>query len=536
MASNPSGKVKTHYVCQSCGHVSAKWLGRCPGCEAWNTLVEERIQPLVADSSLAAVRSEFRGMGKSRGAQKQLDDAEEAAFFAKESKALVREGRGGVAMDTYAHGPSISSGQGPDWVPLESNEDETNAATRANLSGKDTHRRISTGLGELDRVLGGGLLPDSFILLGGDPGIGKSTLLLQMARGVISSSQDVRILYVSGEESIEQIRGRARRLGIESRGRIFLAAETQLERVFATVKELEPNVIVMDSLQTFSSGYLQAAPGSVSQVREVAARLMALAKSAGIAVWLVGHVTKEGSIAGPKVVEHMVDTVLYFEGDGGHTYRLLRTVKNRFGSTRELGVFEMEGEGLAEVSNPSSLFLSERKEAVSGTAITSSMEGSRPLLIELQALVAPSGLAVPRRTSVGMDSSRISLIAAILERHMRVKLAQNDLFFNVAGGLKLSEPACDLAAAAAIWSSVEERALPPDWVWMGELGLTGEVRRIGQIDSRLTEAGKLGFTTAVIPEATPRALLERWKTANKDGVRLKTVARVSDIGKVLERG
>jgi len=538
MASPSGGKIKTHYVCQSCGHINAKWLGRCPGCEAWNTLVEERIQPQVAESSLAAVRSEFKTLGgKARAVRQSVDDAEESAFFAKEERALAREGRSGVALDSFPHGTSISRGNAPDWVPLE--EEPASGATsarHANDIGRDTHRRIATGMGELDRVLGGGLIPDSFILLGGDPGIGKSTLLLQMARGVIASGPDLRILYVSGEESIEQIRGRARRLGIESRGRIYLAAETQLERVFATVKELEPHVIVMDSLQTFSSGYLQSAPGSVSQVREVAARLMALAKSAGIAVWLVGHVTKEGSIAGPKVVEHMVDTVLYFEGDGGHSYRLLRTVKNRFGSTRELGVFEMEGEGLAEVSNPSSLFLSERREAVAGTAITSSMEGSRPLLIELQALVAPSGLAVPRRTSVGMDSSRISLIAAILERHLRVKLAQNDLFFNVAGGLKLSEPACDLAAAAAIWSSIEERALPPDWVWMGELGLTGEVRRIGQIDTRLTEAGKLGFKTAVIPEATPKSLLERWRISNSEGVRIRTIARVGDIGRVLEKG
>ena len=536
MATPSTGKTKTHYVCQSCGHVSAKWLGRCQGCEAWNTLIEERIQPQAAESSLAAVRSEFKGLNKSPKAKASLDDAEEAAFFAKEQAALAREGRSGIAMDSFGpHGASISRGNGPDWVSLddEDSEGEPSATVRANQTGKDTHRRITTGMGELDRVLGGGLIPDSFILLGGDPGIGKSTLLLQMARGVIAKNENTRILYVSGEESIEQIRGRSRRLGVESKGRIFLAAETQLERVFATVKELEPNVIVMDSLQTFSSGYLQSAPGSVSQVREVAARLMALAKSAGIAVWLVGHVTKEGSIAGPKVVEHMVDTVLYFEGDGGHSYRLLRTVKNRFGSTRELGVFEMEGEGLAEVSNPSSLFLSERKEAVSGTAITTSMEGSRPLVIELQALVVPSGLAVPRRTSVGLDSARISLIAAILERHMRVKLAQNDLFFNVAGGLKLSEPACDLAAAAAIWSSIEERPLPSDWVFMGELGLTGEVRRIGQIDQRLTEAGKLGFTTAVIPESTPKNVLERWRAANEDGVRIKTVTRVSDIGRVL---
>jgi DNA repair protein RadA/Sms len=348
-----------------------------------------------------------------------------------------------------------------------------------------------------------------------------------MAKGLRETHEDVKILYVSGEESIDQIRGRAHRMGVRSKGQIFLAAETHLERVFGTVKELKPHVLVMDSLQTFSTEFVQSAPGSVSQVREVAARLMALAKSAGVSVWLVGHVTKEGTIAGPKTVEHMVDTVLYFEGEGGHTYRLLRTVKNRFGSTRELGVFEMEGEGLQEVKNPSSLFLSERTSPVSGTAVGAPLEGSRPLLVELQALVSSSGLAMPRRTSVGMDSARISLLAAILEKHLKLSLAEDDLFFNVAGGFRLNEPACDLAAAAAIWSSAEDRALPLGWVFVGEVGLTGEVRRVSQTDLRIEEAKRLGFNTIVIPESSHRAILEKYK---KDPtVKIITISQMDEL-------
>lgn len=394
-------------------------------------------------------------------------------------------------------------------------------------------KRLNTGLSELNRVLGGGLVPDSFTLLGGDPGIGKSTLLLQMAKGLSEQSRTattpLKLLYVSGEESIDQIRGRAFRLGVRSTGQIFLMAETQLEKVFASLKELKPDIVIMDSLQTFSSGFLESAPGSVSQVREVASRLMTLAKTAGIAVILVGHVTKDGNIAGPKVVEHIVDTVLYFEGDGGQSYRLLRTVKNRFGSSRELGVFEMEGEGLREVTNPSALFLSERSSPVSGTAVAASVEGSRPILVELQALVAPSPLAQPRRTAVGMDGARIALIAAILERHVKVSLAQKDLFFNVSGGLRLSEPACDLAAAAAIWSSAVSAAVPQNWVMLGELGLTGEVRRVSQPEARLEEAKKLGFQAAVLP----KSVMER--VGRFSGMKLYPVSRIEDLAQILNQ-
>jgi DNA repair protein RadA/Sms len=492
-------KIKTQYTCQACGYTSPKWLGRCPGCEAWSSFVEERPSassgnvPAASEGSLSSVREEFRTL---------RDSALEEAGL---------------------HGPLVT---GKGWVALDDDESDSEGGEKAKSR---PMRRHSTGMAELDRVLGGGMVVDSFTLLGGDPGIGKSTLLLQMARGLLEKQPQLKLLYVSGEESIDQIRGRARRLGVRGGAQVFLAAETQLERVFAAVKELKPDVVVMDSLQTFSSGFLQGAPGSVGQVREVSARLMALAKSARVAVWLVGHVTKEGSIAGPKVVEHMVDTVLYFEGEGGHTYRLLRTVKNRFGSTRELGVFEMEGEGLREVTNPSALFLSERKEAAPGTATTASLEGSRPLLVELQALVAPTGLAVPRRTSVGMEGTRISLIAAILERHMGLKLANQDLFFNVAGGLRLAEPACDLAAAAAIWSSFEDQAFPTDWLFVGELGLTGEVRRVSQLEVRLTEAKKLGFQTAVVPKL---AGLKDFKIPK--GLRVIELERVRELSKILK--
>ncbi|MBC7386408.1 MAG: DNA repair protein RadA [Cryobacterium sp.] len=469
-AKNP----KTQYVCQECGYTAAKWLGRCPTCEAWNSMLEEKPDANVSVAgSLSSVREDFKAY-KDLGKKSQ------------------------------------------DYVSLDSVDSAT------------AKRRLFTGMIELDRTLGGGLVPDAFTLLGGDPGIGKSTLLLQLAKGLLDQQPELKILYVSGEESLDQIAARARRMKVEGKGRIFLAAETQLERVFATVHELKPDVLFMDSLQTFSSNYSQSAPGSVSQVREITSRLMMLAKTGGVAVWLVGHVTKEGSIAGPKTIEHMVDTVLYFEGEGSQSYRLLRTVKNRFGSTNELGVFEMESDGLKEVRNPSSLFLSERSESVSGVAITASLEGSRPLLVELQSLVVPSGLAMPRRTAVGMEQSRLSILAAILERHMGLPLIQKDLFFNVSGGLRLSEPAIDLAAAAAIWSSVEEISIPGDWMFLGELALTGEVRRAPLMDVRISEARKLGFSTVVVPENSPK------KIFSESGIKILTVSRVRDLVKILK--
>ncbi len=431
-------KQKTQFSCQSCGTVSVKWLGRCNECGAWNSYVEEKITKPSEQKLQSSVREDFR--------------------------------QGGNA-------------------PVRLSDPLPESVKRA---------RTLTGLTELDRVLGGGMMPDGFVLLGGDPGIGKSTILLQVASGFASQGTDT-VLYASGEESLEQIRGRAMRLNVQGLDRILIAAETQIEKVFELVKTHSPKLLVVDSLQTFSTAHVESAPGTVSQVREVTSRLMMLAKSAGIAVWLVGHVTKDGNIAGPKVVEHLVDTVLYFEGDSGQSMRMLRAVKNRFGNTNELGVFEMTPEGLQDVSNPSALFLSERTEPTAGTAVTPLLEGTRPLLVELQALVVPSAFPNPKRTAVGMDSQKLSLITAILEKYAHVSLVQLDLYFNVAGGLRIQETSADLAAAAAILSALNETPLPDNTAFIGELGLTGEVRRVSQLETRLEEAKKLGFKCVVVP-------------------------------------
>lgn len=457
-------KTKTQYTCQSCGHSTLKWLGRCPECGTWNSFVEEKITQ-TKDSSISSVREQFKTDGKPR--------------------------------------PSI----------VKLGEDIGEAGAR---------HRITTGSPELDRVLGGGMVRDGFVLIGGDPGIGKSTLLLQVAQGLSDHGVN-KALYVSGEESIEQIQARARRLKIKNDDRIFLAAETQLEKVLEIVKDLRPELLIMDSLQTFSTGFVESAPGTVSQVREVTSRLMNLAKSAGVSVWLVGHVTKDGSIAGPKIVEHLVDTVLYFEGDSGQTMRMLRTVKNRFGNTNELGVFEMTAEGLVDVANPSSLFLSERTEAAMGTAIVSTLEGSRPLLVELQALTVPSPFATPRRTSVGLDSQKLAILTAVLEKHVGATLLNQDLFFNVAGGLRLSEPACDLASMAAILSAIQETPIPSSKVFLGEVGLTGEVRKVSQIELRIDEAKKLGFKEVVLPAS------QMDRVSKMKGIILTPISHVQEL-------
>lgn len=461
-------KVKTRYSCRECGQISPKWLGQCTACQSWNTLEEEtNFVEKIDDKSLNRIREDHR---KSDSAPLLLEDISEV----------------------------------------------------------DSRRRYKTPYSELNRVLGGGLVPDSFTLLGGDPGIGKSTLLLQTVGGLLREYKELIALYVSGEESAEQIRGRALRLGIQSDRRLYLSAESQLEKVFTQVQELKPQILIMDSLQTFSTLHSQSSPGSPSQMREVTARLMALAKSAGIAIWIVGHVTKEGMIAGPKMVEHMVDTVLYFEGEAAQNFRLLRTVKNRFGSNQEIGVFEMDEEGLREVTNPSSLFLCDRSVPIEGTAVTASLEGTRPLLVELQSLVVASGLAMPRRTSVGMDASRVVLLSAILERYMGVQLAGRDLYFNVSGGLKISEPACDLGAVAAIWSSCESKPIPSGVLWVGELSLTGEVKRGSQIELRLSEGKKLGFHSIVIGQkAIPPKLKEM-------GLKIYSVGHVREIPSIIQ--
>jgi len=357
-------------------------------------------------------------------------------------------------------------------------------------------RRITTGIRELDRVLGGGVVEGSVVLVGGDPGIGKSTLLIQAASNL--SERSGRVLYVSGEESPEQIKLRAERLSICSDS-IMLLSETNLEDIINAASEMLPGMVVIDSIQTMYTEELTSAPGSVGQVRECAARLMNFAKRSRIPLFIIGHVTKEGAIAGPRVLEHIVDTVLYFEGDRGHAFRVLRTVKNRFGSTNEIGVFEMTDSGLLAIENPSELFLSGRPDNVSGSTVIASIEGTRPLLIELQALVSPTTFGMPRRTCIGVDFNRVNLLIAVLEKIAGIHLGGMDIFVNVVGGIKIIEPAVDLGVIAAIASSLREVPINPATIVFGEAGLTGEIRAVNQADARIREAEKIGFKRAIIP-------------------------------------
>lgn len=419
-------RSKTIFSCQECGHQSTRWLGRCPGCGEWNSLIEERAE--------------------------------------KQSKPV----RG-------------ISGSGP--VPV------TEIIT-------SEEERYSTGLQELDRVLGGGLVPGSLVLVGGDPGIGKSTLLLQAAAAL--ASRVGKVLYVSGEESARQIKMRAERVGA-LQANLLLMAETDMAVVERIIKDSTPKAVILDSIQTVYHPEVTSAPGSVSQVRESTGTLMRLAKGSGIPIFLVGHVTKEGTLAGPRVLEHMVDTVLYFEGDRHQTYRILRTVKNRFGSTNELGIFEMQGGGLSEVSNPSELFINQRSTNIAGSAIVSSLEGTRPLLVEIQALVCPTGFGTPRRMSSGVDYNRVALIMAVLERRVGLRLSSYDAYVSAVGGVKLDEPAADLAVALAIASSFKEVPLQDRLVLLGEVGLTGEIRPVAGMDKRLQEAAKLGYAICIGP-------------------------------------
>lgn len=424
-------KRKSVFVCQSCGYEAPKWLGKCPGCMAWNTLVEELEAPKAKHTSLGV-----------------------------------------------------------------DNKDQN--TTPVPLSEIKMHReqRLDTRIAELNRVLGGGLVPGSFILVGGDPGIGKSTLILQAAYQF--AAQGKKILYVSGEESVQQIQLRANRLKINSE-HLHLLAEVDLERIHHFVMEMKPTLLVIDSIQTMIHPDVSSAPGSVGQVRESTAYLLRIAKTLGIATVLVGHVTKQGEIAGPRILEHMVDTVLYFEGDQHHSYRLLRSVKNRFGSTHEMGIFEMKEHGLVEVANPSEMFLSERPQGVAGSTIVATMEGTRPLLIEIQALLSPTIFPTPRRTTTGFDYNRIAMIMAVLEKRVGLLLQNQDAYVNVVGGVRISEPTTDLGVAVSIASSFRDRAVSPHDVMIGEIGLTGEVRGVPRIEQRINEAKKMGFRRAIIP-------------------------------------
>ncbi len=431
-------KSRTFYVCQVCGSQSPKWMGRCPDCGEWNSMVEE--QELNASST---------------------------------------------SMEKLKAGSQT--------VPLPITEIES-----------DKDFRFSSSIQELDRVLGGGIVPGSVVLIGGDPGIGKSTLLLQMTGGL--SQNGLKTLYVSGEESARQTRLRGDRLGI-LHPNLYVLTEICLEDIFKQVDELRPDVLVIDSIQTMYTSALNSSQGSVSQVREVSAQLMLYSKRTNISTFIVGHVTKAGSIAGPKVLEHIVDTVLYFEGERQHIYRILRSVKNRFGSTNEIGVFEMKTTGLEEVNNPSAMFLSERPTAqVAGSTVTCSMEGTRPILIELQALVTPTNLGTSRRMTKGVDANRIALLLAVLEKVVGLFLQAQDVFVNVVGGVKIDEPAVDLGLALAIASSFKNVPLNQHTMMFGEVGLGGEIRTVPYVEQRLREAEKLGFTRCILPEYSQKRL------------------------------
>jgi DNA repair protein RadA/Sms len=449
-------RERTLFSCQSCGYQTPKWLGRCPDCGRWESLVEERVAP-------------------------------------------ARANRRGVAV--AARRPT----------------------RLADIAAEGEERR-TTAIGELDRVLGGGIVPGSAILIGGDPGIGKSTLLLQATASLAASG--AKVLYVSGEESAQQIRMRGDRLGVGD-SKASILCETSLERILEVAEEIAPDVIAVDSIQTVTSGELSSAAGSIGQVRESAARLVSFSKQSGAACFLVGHVTKEGALAGPRVLEHMVDTVLYFEGDRGHTFRVLRAVKNRFGSTNEIGVFEMKENGLAPVVNPSELFLSERLVGVAGSVVVAAIEGTRPILVELQALVTPSAFGTPRRTTLGIDSNRLALLVAVLEKKVGLHLTGQDIFLNVAGGLSIDEPAADLGAVAAVASSFLDRPIEPGTLLIGEVGLAGEVRAIHQAEARVREARKMGFRRCLLPAASER------RVGASDGCELVGVESLDAVWKVL---
>ena len=384
----------------------------------------------------------------------------------------------------------------------------------------ETELRLHTGIKEFDRVLGGGLVPGTLVLIGGDPGIGKSTLMLQALNGL--AGQGHRVLYVSGEESIRQIRLRSKRLNTVSPD-MLVVSEVEIEAILTMIDTTKPKAMVVDSIQTMFNGDLTSAPGSVSQVRESTVRLMLMAKKTGIPIFLVGHVTKDGAIAGPKLLEHMVDTVLYFEGDRNHIFRILRAVKNRFGSTNEIGVFEMKDKGLDEVANPSAVFLSERPAGAAGSVVTASMEGTRPILVELQALASATNFGTPRRTILGLDPNRVALLAAVMEKILGMHLMSYDIFMNVAGGVKVTEPAVDMAIVAAVASSFLDKAVSDGTVVLGEIGLTGEVRAIGQADTRIAESRKMGFSRCLLPKSNLKRL------PDIDGIEIEGVKTVSEV-------
>lgn len=422
-------KVKTAFFCQECGHESPKWMGKCPSCSAWNTLVEELVSTSKASASLVAFSANKRVKNESR---------------------LMHE---------------IEVGAQP---------------------------RMQTGDEELDRVLGGGIVPGSLILFGGEPGIGKSTLLLQL-----SVRLNKKVLYVSGEESEQQIKMRADRVGIQN-SECYILTETNTQQIFGQIEQIVPEVVIIDSIQTLHSDLIESSPGSISQIRECTAELLRFAKETETPVFLIGHITKDGALAGPKVLEHMVDAVLHFEGDRNHVYRLLRTVKNRFGSTNELGIYEMQGSGLRQVANPSEILIGQNPDELSGVAIAATLEGIRPLLIEVQALVSSAAYGTPQRSSTGFDLRRLNMLLAVLEKRCGFRLGAKDVFLNIAGGIKVDDPAIDLAVVSAVLSSNADVSIPKDVCFAAEVGLSGEIRPVQRVEQRIQEAEKLGFARIIV--------------------------------------
>jgi DNA repair protein RadA/Sms len=454
-------KAQTRYVCQQCGSAQAKWMGRCPDCGEWNTLVETVVEQ-------KSVRTRGLSLMATPQSQPQL------------------------LSDVVANG----------------------------------FERISLAMDELDRVLGGGIVPGSLVLIGGDPGIGKSTLLLQASAALATA--EAPVLYVSGEESAQQIKLRAARLGLAGDG-LYVLTETNVGAIISHIENLHPRLVVIDSIQTVYLDDLNSAAGSVSQVRESAAQLMQIAKGHGISVFLIGHVTKAGAIAGPRVLEHIVDTVLYLEGDRFHAYRLLRCVKNRFGASSEVGVFEMRDVGMAEVSNPSEVFLAERLLNAAGSAIAVTLEGTRPLLVEIQALSSTTSFGNPRRTANGIDFNRLLLLTAVLSKRVGVRLSDQDVFVNVVGGLRVGEPAADLAVACAIASSFRDVPVAGDLAIVGEVGLSGELRAVSQLETRLKEAAKLGFSRCLVPQSRH---LSKLKSSGLEILSARSLAQALEIALV----
>lgn len=448
-------KVKTSYFCQNCGAQSPKWIGKCPSCGEWNTYVEEIVQ--------------------------KAGDTRTSGFGTR------------------------STERAPKPVKLQ----EIRAGEE---------KRIPVYDKELARVLGGGIVPGSLVLFGGEPGIGKSTLMLQLATNI----KDLRVLYISGEESEEQIRMRAERIGIANPD-CFILTETNTQNIFQQVQQLQPQLLIIDSIQTLHTAHIESSPGSVSQVRECAAELLRFAKESNVPVFLIGHITKEGSLAGPKVLEHMVDTVLQFEGDRNHVYRLLRTTKNRFGSTNELGIYEMQGSGLREVNNPSEILVTAREEPVSGVSIAVLMEGLRPMLIETQALVSTAAYGTPQRSSTGFDLRRLAMLLAVLEKRCGFRLGAKDVFLNIAGGLKVEDPGIDLAVVCAVLSSNADIPVPSGICFAAEVGLSGEIRPVSRVEQRIAEAEKLGFKEIYISK------YHKGLKPDAYAIRLHLVGKIEDV-------